>query len=148
MHTQMNKLKFFLERLLLRGIWFHVLIMAFLIVFISLSAGFLAYVFTPDFGSLGKSAWWAFLRLSDPGYLGDDEGLFLLDATGIGVRCVPAQAIEYVLDDAQLVAVFGRLEIGDTDLCCHVLSVVCDRSDPAGENPFGETSLEMIRLSA
>ncbi len=25
-------------------------------------------------GSLGESIWWAFLRLTDPGYLGDDEG--------------------------------------------------------------------------
>lgn len=29
------------------------------------------------FGSLGESVWWAFLRLSDPGYLGDDEGTWV-----------------------------------------------------------------------
>ena len=26
------------------------------------------------FGSAGEATWWAFLRLTDPGYLGDDVG--------------------------------------------------------------------------
>lgn len=73
----LNRFKFFLERMLLRGAQFQLLIIAMLIVLISVTAGFLAYLFVPGFESLGKSAWWAFLRLSDPGYLGDDEGVFL-----------------------------------------------------------------------
>ena len=77
MKGQVNKLKFFLERLLLRGVWFHILIMASLIAGISLIAGLLAYSFTSGFEDPGKSVWWAFLRLSDPGYLGDDEGPIL-----------------------------------------------------------------------
>ena len=44
---------------------------------ISVTAGILAYIFTSGFESLGKSTWWASLRLSDPGYLGDDEGVLL-----------------------------------------------------------------------
>jgi hypothetical protein len=53
------------------------LIIAFLIVLISVTAGILAYIFTSGFENIGKSTWWAFLRLSDPGYLGDDEGVLL-----------------------------------------------------------------------
>ena len=77
MKEQANKLKFFLERLLLRGVWFHILIMASLIAGISITAGFLAYFFTSSFDNPWTSVWWAFLRLSDPGYLGDDEGTIL-----------------------------------------------------------------------
>ena len=45
-----------------------------LIVTIALSAGALVWVIAPEFEALGEAVWWAFLRLSDPGYLGDDEG--------------------------------------------------------------------------
>jgi len=77
----------------------------------------------------------------------DDEGLFLLDEAGIGVRCMPLQAIEHVLHDYHLVAIFGRLEIGDAELRCHVLSMLCGKED-ASEGTAGEVnSLELIRLS-
>jgi len=69
--------KFFLERLLLRGVPYQFLIIAILIVLISVTAGILARLLTTKFASITTSAWWAFLRLSDPGYLGDDEGITL-----------------------------------------------------------------------
>lgn len=69
-----DRLKFFLERQFLKGAHYQFLAMAAVIVLISILGGFLVLGTEPDQG-LGESVWWAFLRLSDPGYLGDDEGL-------------------------------------------------------------------------
>ena len=71
-----NRIKFIIERLLLGGAHLQLLVIAGLIVGVSLSAGFLVFVFSSDYDFL-DAAWWAFLRLSDPGYLGDDRGAFL-----------------------------------------------------------------------
>lgn len=50
--------------------------MAAVIGMVSLAGGLLVYGSgDQDTGLLGE-IWWAFLRLSDPGYLGDDEGLW------------------------------------------------------------------------
>ncbi|MEB3736017.1 hypothetical protein ULF88_22430 [Halopseudomonas pachastrellae] len=43
------------------------------IALISLVGGWLVYPSSGE-GDLADSVWWAFLRLTDPGYLGDDEG--------------------------------------------------------------------------
>lgn len=43
---------------------------------VSFLGGLLAMM-TGEFASLNEAVWWAFLRLSDPGYLGDDHGLVL-----------------------------------------------------------------------
>lgn len=72
-----NRLTYILERLLLGGAHFQLLIIAGLIFLVSLSSGFLAYIFAGSFNDLFDASWWAFLRLSDPGYLGDDQGAFL-----------------------------------------------------------------------
>ena len=42
---------------------------------VALLGGLLMRLLAPDFDEVGESIWWAFLRLTDPGYLGDDEGL-------------------------------------------------------------------------
>jgi hypothetical protein len=39
------------------------------------SAGLLVVLFDPGFDDTAGAIWWSFLRLSDPGYLGDDEGV-------------------------------------------------------------------------
>ncbi|MFW6293781.1 MAG: hypothetical protein ACOC7V_15865 [Spirochaetota bacterium] len=70
-----NRALYLLERLFSRGPWAQLLVVALLIVGISLIGGALAYLLEPDQLSLGGAIWWAFLRLSDPGYLGDDEGV-------------------------------------------------------------------------
>ena len=72
-----NRLRFFLERLLLGGAHFHLLVIAGLILLVSWSAGFLAFMAAGSFESIFDASWWAFLRLSDPGYLGDDQGALL-----------------------------------------------------------------------
>ena len=72
-----NRLKFSLERLMLRGPQYRVLLIGALIGLISIVGGTLIHFFDPGFdGTFADAVWWAFLRLSDPGYLGDDVGGF------------------------------------------------------------------------
>lgn len=73
-----NRVKFLLERLVLRGAHYRLLVIAALIGLLSLVAGTLVFVFGAGVqGGFPAAVWWAFLRLSDPGYLGDDEGTLL-----------------------------------------------------------------------
>ena len=69
----MDRLKFFVERQFVKGAHYQLLVMALVLVLISLIAGTVVLGTDPD-ESYGEAVWWAFLRLSDPGYLGDDEG--------------------------------------------------------------------------
>ena len=66
--------KFFLERQFVKGAHFQLMFVALLIGLISLVGGILVMPSGEPTGSIGDAVWWAFLRLSDPGYLGDDEG--------------------------------------------------------------------------
>jgi ion channel POLLUX/CASTOR len=68
--------RYYLERFLLRGAQYRLLFMAAVVGLLSLVAGVLVLP-SDAFDSLPDAAWWAFLRLSDPGYLGDDEGTFI-----------------------------------------------------------------------
>jgi ion channel POLLUX/CASTOR len=79
MHRRItNRLKFLLERLVLRGAHYRLLVIAALIGLLSLLAGSIVHVFGAGVdGGFPAAVWWAFLRLSDPGYLGDDEGTLL-----------------------------------------------------------------------
>jgi Trk K+ transport system NAD-binding subunit len=70
-------LTFRLERWIQRGWAPQLALVAALIVAISATAGLTAWLATDAFAGLGEAIWWAFLRLTDPGYLGDDEGLVL-----------------------------------------------------------------------
>lgn len=70
-------LRYELERFLLRGAMSRLLLVSVMILWIAALGGVLAFAFTDQFDSLAAAIWWAFLRLTDPGYLGDDEGLFL-----------------------------------------------------------------------
>ncbi|KAA3595968.1 MAG: hypothetical protein DWQ06_16450 [Calditrichaeota bacterium] len=71
-----NKIKFLLERLLVRGAFYQLAFIASLILLIAILAGISAFLFTDAF-KLEEAIWWAFLRLTDPGYLGDDQGIIL-----------------------------------------------------------------------
>ncbi len=68
-----DRIKFLVERQFVRGAGFQLLIVALVIGLISLIGG-AAVHWTGSEGSLLDSVWWAFLRLTDPGYLGDDVG--------------------------------------------------------------------------
>lgn len=69
-----DEFKFLLERWLVRGAGYRLLVIAALLGFISLVGGAIVLWLGSGQGSLGEAVWWAFLRLSDPGYLGDDIG--------------------------------------------------------------------------
>ncbi|MEA3278737.1 MAG: hypothetical protein U9Q81_26245 [Pseudomonadota bacterium] len=72
---RLDQLRFSLERLLLRGLHYRLLLAASIVLLVALLAGLLVRLLAPGFDEVGESIWWAFLRLTDPGYLGDDEGL-------------------------------------------------------------------------
>lgn len=65
---------FFLERQLVKGAHYQLLSVAAVLGLISVIGGILVLPSGEPTANLGEAVWWAFLRLSDPGYLGDDEG--------------------------------------------------------------------------
>ncbi len=68
-----DRIKFLIERQFVKGAGFQLLVVAAGIGLITLLGG-LAAALSGFQGSLPDAFWWAFLRLTDPGYLGDDEG--------------------------------------------------------------------------
>ena len=70
-----NYLKFRVERLLLRGAHSRLLFIASLIGVVAVGGGLMVQATDAPFDDRETAIWWAFLRLTDPGYLGDDEGL-------------------------------------------------------------------------
>lgn len=68
-----DRVKFVMERQFVKGAGFQLLVVMMFIGLISVVGGLLVAP-SDSFESLGSAIWWAFLRLTDPGYLGDDEG--------------------------------------------------------------------------
>lgn len=73
----MNRFKFIIERYMIRGPWHRLLVIAVVIGIISLAAGLFVFYEIGGFKLPSDAVWWAFLRLTDTGYLGDDEGAWL-----------------------------------------------------------------------
>ncbi len=69
------KLRFEFEQLVLRGLKARLLIAALIVVAVALIFGLLVAALDEGFAGPADAVWWAFLRLTDPGYLGDDEGV-------------------------------------------------------------------------
>lgn len=69
-----DRVKFVVERQLVKGAGFQLLVVAAFIGIISLIGGLLVVPQGGEFDDPGSAIWWAFLRLTDPGYLGDDVG--------------------------------------------------------------------------
>ncbi len=69
-----DRLKFFVERQFVKGASYQLLVVVAVIGLISLVGGMLVLPLGEYDEHLGNAVWWAFLRLTDPGYLGDDEG--------------------------------------------------------------------------
>jgi hypothetical protein len=69
-----DRVKFVLERQLVKGAGFQLLVVGVFIGMISLIGGLLVIPFGGEHEDVGGAIWWAFLRLTDPGYLGDDVG--------------------------------------------------------------------------
>ena len=70
-----NRGQFELQRILLRGARYRLLLAAILVLAVSLVAGAVIGMVDRGLSDPGEAIWWAFLRLTDPGYLGDDEGI-------------------------------------------------------------------------
>jgi ion channel POLLUX/CASTOR len=69
-----NRIKYLVERQFVKGAFNQFVLVALVIGLLTLMGGSLIY--TIDNESFGKAIWWAFLRLTDPGYLGDDTGFW------------------------------------------------------------------------
>jgi hypothetical protein len=70
-----HSLVFGLERIVMQGALARFALLLALVLLAAFGAGLLVRAVAPGFDSVGGAIWWAFLRLTDPGYLGDDEGL-------------------------------------------------------------------------
>ncbi|MCB0711436.1 MAG: hypothetical protein KDD67_03810 [Ignavibacteriae bacterium] len=69
-----NRLKYEIERYILYRLLHQLLLIAIVIGLIAVVGGLAVWWLTDDFKSIPESIWWSFLRLTDPGYIGDDEG--------------------------------------------------------------------------
>lgn len=74
-----NLVQFQLELFILRGPLSRLMVIALAMALIALGAGLLVYnaPTSQGYDDVGSAIWWAFLRLTDSGYLGDDEGSVL-----------------------------------------------------------------------
>lgn len=70
-----NRVKFQIEQLLLRGAHARLLFVASLVGVVAIGGGAAVRAMDATFDGHVTAIWWAFLRLTDPGYLGNDEGV-------------------------------------------------------------------------
>ncbi len=148
--TVRNRLQFFLERLLLRGAHFRLLMIAALIGLVSMAGGGAAVYMTGNFASPSEGIWWAFLRLTDPGYLGDDQGLLLR------VISTVVTVLGYVLFMGSLIAIMTqwleatirRLEAGLTPVSLnhHIVILGWTTRTPAIVKELVESETRVKRL--
>ncbi len=73
--TRFARLRFLLEQLVLRDLRARLMLAVVIVGVVAVAAGLLVGVLDGGFSGTAEAVWWAFLRLTDPGYLGDDEGL-------------------------------------------------------------------------
>lgn len=73
-HRASNRLRFEIGQFLLQGAFYRLLSIASLVLLVAVAAGVLIWALEPTPMPLADAIWWAFLRLTDPGYLGDDQG--------------------------------------------------------------------------
>ncbi|MDF1799266.1 MAG: hypothetical protein P1V81_08840 [Planctomycetota bacterium] len=98
----LRRFQFALERWVQRGILPQLVLMAILVVAVAVLGGVAAWALTPAFDSLPTAIWWSFLRLTDPGYLGDDEGLVLRVVSTV------VTVLGYVLFMGSLIAIMTQ----------------------------------------
>lgn len=70
-----NRLRFEIGQFLLRGTLSRLFTIATAIAVVAVLGGVTQWLIDPKDMNLQEAIWWAFLRLSDPGYLGDDHGV-------------------------------------------------------------------------
>ncbi|WP_017443812.1 CASTOR/POLLUX-related putative ion channel [Gayadomonas joobiniege] len=98
-----DRLKYFVERQLVKGAGYQLFVIVACIALVSLFGGLLLSPVSSLSGhTLSEDVWWAFLRLTDPGYLGDDQGAWPRTVSTILTLC------GYVLFMGTLVAIMTR----------------------------------------
>ncbi len=97
-----DRLKYFVERQLVKGAGYQLFVIIACIAFVSIAGGLLIAPINQDGHNVSEDVWWAFLRLTDPGYLGDDEGAWRRIVSTILTLC------GYVLFMGTLVAIMTR----------------------------------------
>ena len=70
-----DRLQFAVERLLAGGPFGQLLVAWAAVAFAAMLGGLVMFWLSSSGNGIGQELWWSFLRLTDPGYLGDDEGL-------------------------------------------------------------------------
>lgn len=76
MQRLLNRVYYFTETLLTRSPGYQLMLVALVIGMLSLGCGVLVHLTNPSaFSDTPAAVWWAFLRLTDPGYLGEDKGV-------------------------------------------------------------------------
>lgn len=97
-----DRLKYRLERWIQRGALFQLLVIAGLIALVAVVGGLAAWAFGGGFSGPADAIWWAFLRLTDPGYLGDDAGALLRTISTV------VTVLGYVLFMGSLIAILTQ----------------------------------------
>ena len=146
------RIRFQLERWILRGLHYRLALAALLIALVALFAGELVFFLAPEAPELSEAIWWAFLRLTDPGYLGDDEGLLARTVS------TAVTVLGYVLFMGLLIAIMtqwlnqwiARLEMGVTPVAVshHVLILGWTHRTPAIANALLGTEGRLERFLA
>ena len=95
-------LKVLLERWIQRGALHQLLFVGGLVAGVAVAGGLVAWSATERFASAPEAIWWSFLRLTDPGYLGDDEG------TVLRVVSTVVTVLGYVLFMGSLIAILSQ----------------------------------------
>ncbi len=101
-HGLLRRAQFLLERWVQRGVVAQLILMTDLVAVVAVLGGIAAWALTADFDSVPTAIWWAFLRLTDPGYLGDDEGVTLR------VVSTAVTVLGYVLFMGSLIAIMTQ----------------------------------------
>jgi ion channel POLLUX/CASTOR len=102
MRRAFNRFRFEVGQYLLRGTFYRLLVIVSLVAIIALVGGLMENLFDPSPMALDEGTWWAFLRLTDPGYLGDDQGFFRRTVSTI------ITVVGYVLFLGALVAIMTQ----------------------------------------
>lgn len=72
----LNRLYYLTESLFVRSALSQLFCVVVVVVGLSMTGGLIVHLTNPrDHETTSEAVWWAFLRLTDPGYLGDDRGL-------------------------------------------------------------------------
>lgn len=98
----LNRARYEVGRFLLRGAMYRLLFIVLIVMIVAVLGGVAVEIVDPTFADRDEAIWWAFLRLTDPGYLGDD--------VGFGRRAVSTiiSVIGYVLFLGALVAIMTQ----------------------------------------